>query len=185
MPKPPTPEAIHMKAVVEDLRLCRIGKIKRVNTGQARIGNAPTHPWAKDARRFVRFGEVGASDLQIELEVNDPRIPIQYRGRDLYPEVKRADWKPPTVPKFGASRSTLAKYRHHVEQVAFLKRQADRGNLGWIVRSPYELYLHLSQVGFSGLPVPAACPLSSPTTSRRTKAAPLKSEPVKRERDSQ
>jgi len=150
----PTPEGLAMKAVLDYLRACHIGKIKRVNVGQARIGDAPRHPWAKDTRRIVRFGEVGASDLQVELALDDPRIPSQFRGRDLYPEVKRADWKPPCVPKFGSARSTIAKYRHHIEQVAFIKRQVERGNLGFIVRSPHELYRYLVTQGFKGLPTP-------------------------------
>jgi len=168
MPKrPPTPESLSLHAILDYLRLAHIGTVRRVNVGQLRVGEAPRHPWAKDTRRVVRFGEVGASDLAVELDLHDPRIPAQFRGRDLYPEVKRADWRPPQVPKFGAARSTVAKYRHHVEQVAWIKRQVDRGNLGAIVRSPLELYHYLLGQGFTGLPVPAGGAQGLPKGSPR------------------
>ncbi len=150
----PTPEALASKAIRDYLAVARIGKVKRVNVGQARIGQAPTHPWQKDTRRIVRFGEVGHSDLQVELRMDDPRIPAVYRGRDLFPEVKAAGWTPPPVPKFGAAASTLKRYRHHLDQVAFLTRQNERGNLGFFVRTPTELYQRLLKAGFVGLPVP-------------------------------
>lgn len=176
MPKKPTPESLSLKAITNYLSLAHLGRVRRVNTGQLRVGDAPRHPWARDTRRVVRFGEVGASDLAVELDLHDPRIPAQFRGRDLYPEVKRADWKAPQVPKFGAARSTIAKYRHHVEQLSWIKRQVDRGNLGCIVRSPAELYAYLVAQGFKGLPVPEgvaqACPSPLPGVSGRPSPNP-------------
>ena len=155
-PRKQTPEGEALRAIVDYLRAAHIGEVKRVNVGQLRVGEAPRHPWAKDTRRIVRFGEVGASDLHVELSLTDARIPERLRGRDLFVEVKRADWHPPTVPAFGCAASTLEAYRHHVDQVQFLDRQILRGNLGLFARSPWEVYIHLVESGFRGLPVPQA-----------------------------
>lgn len=149
-----TPEGAVLKAIKDWLVVAHLGKVKRVNVGQLRVGDAPKHPWAKDTRRTVRFGEVGAADLCVELDVNDRRIPAVFRGRDLHIEVKEPDWTPPAVPKFGAAPSTLAKYRHHVDQVTFLTRQNERGNLGFFARSPRAVYERLVRAGFLGLPEP-------------------------------
>ena len=88
MSKPLTPEGAASKAIRDYLALIHIGKVKRINVGQVRMGDAPKHPWQRDTRRIVRFGEVGHSDLQVELNLDDPRIPPHLRGRDLFPEVQ-------------------------------------------------------------------------------------------------
>lgn len=155
----PTPESIASKAIVQYLQLCRLGKIIRNNVGQVRIGQAPRHPWQRDTRRVVRFGEVGESDLAVEL-VNDPRM--------VFIEVKEPSWRAPTVPKFGCCDSTLKKYQHHVDQLAFLERQIKRGNIAFFARSPFEVWQNLHKAGFQGLPVPQETPkpISRPSVAR-------------------
>jgi len=151
----PTPEALATRAITDYLRVAQLGKVKRINVGQVRMGEAPTHPWAKDNRRIVRFGETGHSDFQVELSTTHPGIPLTLRGRDLFLEIKAAGWTAPKVPKVGCAPSTLKAYRHHVDQETFLARQRDRGNLGFFARSPFEVYLRLVESGFKGLPVPS------------------------------
>ena len=180
--KPPTPEGLSLRAIQDWLKAARIGTVHRVNVGQLRVGEAPKHPWAKDARRIVRFGEPGAADLHIELNVNDLRIPAQFRGRDLHIEVKHDAWKPPCVPKVGSAPGTVKKYRHHVDQVAFLDRQVSRGNLGTFARTPREVYDYLRAAGFLSLPVPEE-PRKAPAVSRA--GAGVRTKPSARETGSQ
>lgn len=169
-PRRQTPEGEATKAIKDYLAVIRIGLVKRVNVGSLKVGPAPTHPWQKDTRRHVRFGEVGASDLAVELNVNDPRIPAQYRGRDLFPEVKPLGWTPPPVPKAFAAKSTWEKYRHYAEQRVWLDRQTSRGNLGGFVTSPRDLYDLLCAAGFRGLPAPET-PGTAPARPSATRAA--------------
>jgi hypothetical protein len=145
------------------------------------MGDAPTHPWAKDTRRLVRFGEVGESDLEVELNG---------QPRSLFVEVKPLGWKPPAMPKFGAAVSTLKKYRHHLEQIAFQKRQRDRGHFAIFARSPYEVYVQLVALGFRGLPIPADCqrqdaPRSSKQATRVHRVTTQKTDTAERENGSQ
>ena len=151
------PETIQQREIVRYLALCRLGKVRRVNTGMLRAGNAPAHPWAKDTRRVVRFGEKGHSDLVLEL-AGDPR--------SVFIEVKALGWKPPQPPKPDATGSTRQKYRHYLEQAAFLEAQRQRGHFGFIARSALEVYQHLVNLGFQGLPVPGG--VASVRPKRRT-----------------
>lgn len=101
--KPPTPESMVLKAVMQFLRAKRIGHVMRVNTGAV---------WAGEHReRLVRFGEVGHSDLVVELP----------DGRNAYIEVKAPGGKPTDA------------------QVAFLARQSARGCPAGVVHSVAEL----------------------------------------------
>lgn len=165
----PTPEALASKAIQDYLKLCRLGKLKRNNVGQVRVGPAPTHPWQRDTRRLVRFGEVGEADLSVEL-TGSPRV--------IYIEVKHATWTAPTVPKVGSAKSTIEKYCHHLDQVAFQTRQIARGNIAFFARSPLEVYHHLTDAGFRGLPVPqeSSKPIPRPLTAANKRRA-LKTPP--------
>jgi hypothetical protein len=104
----------------------------------------------------VRFGEVGHADLYVEL-TGSPRV--------VYVEAKHATWKAPSVPKFGCCASTMQKYRHHLDQVAFLEGQRKRGNVAFFARSPIEVYHELLKAGFHGLPVPQETPKAIPRPS--------------------
>lgn len=148
----PTPEGLSMKAITKYLNLAHLGRVVRVNTGQTRMGDAPTHPWAKDTRRVVRFGEVGAADLKVELSISDPRIPAQFRGRDLHVEVKCPGWKPPSTPGPEASASARARHAHYLRQSIFLARQRDRGNLALFATGPGDVEGYLQAQGFQQLP---------------------------------
>lgn len=144
-----TPEGEAQALIVEYLKFCNLGKVKRNNVGQARMGEAPKHPWAKDTRRVVRFGEVGESDLEVEL-TGQPR--------SLFVEVKPLGWNPPQEPRPGSAASTWKKYRHHLDQVAFQTHQRARGHFAIFARSPREVYEQLTALGFQGLPVPRETP---------------------------
>jgi len=165
----PTPEAITSKAIRDYLTACHLGKLKRNNVGQVRMGPAPTHPWQRDTRRLVRFGEVGEADLSVEL-TGSPRV--------IFIEVKSADWNPPHVPRALCAASTLKAYRHHLDQVAFQDRQNARGNIAFFARSPLEVYHHLLKAGFLGLPVPEAAPKapSRPIATRAPRTATVAAE---------
>lgn len=144
--KKSTPEGQVLQAVMEYLQLCRLGKVTRANVGVARMGEKTSnHPWAKDTRRFVRFGTTGESDLRVELD-GDPRV--------IFIETKAPNWKAPNPPKPGASVSTLKKYRHHRDQLSFLAAQNARGNIAFFARSVEEVFLALTMAGFDGLPTP-------------------------------
>lgn len=154
--KKPTPEGAVQSAVIAYLKICRLGKVTRNNVGMARMGAAPTHPWAKDTRRFVRFGETGESDLSLELDGDT---------RTVFIETKEPKWKEPIHPKPGACLSTLKKYRHYLDQVEFQARQIARGHIAFFARSVFEVYAHLTDAGFLGLP--------RPQETRKMPAAPL------------
>lgn len=124
----PTPEGRVQKAIVEYLTACRLGKVRRVNAGVAKVGAPPTHPWAKDTRYRIQLAEPGHSDLVVEL-ANDPR--------SIYIEVKAP----------GGKATEL--------QLAFLNRQRTRGNWGFVASSVCEVYAELTRLGFKGLPVPS------------------------------
>jgi hypothetical protein len=109
--KPPTPEAAVLKAIVQVLNHWKVGHVIRVNTGMVRTG--------EHGERFLRFGEVGHSDLLVELK----------DGRNLYVEVKRP-----------GGRLTEA-------QQAFLSRQIARGCPACCVDSVADLQAYLIQVG--------------------------------------
>lgn len=161
-PRKQTPEGLALRAITDYLTLCRLGKVKRRNVGQLRVGDAPTHPWARDTRRIVRFGEPGESDLEVELAGDT---------RSLFVEVKAPSWHAPQQPKPGASSSTWAKYRHHLDQVAFQERQRARGHFAIFARSPAEVYEQLVTLGFKGLPVPSGCPQDRREPVRTTRRA--------------
>lgn len=124
----PTPEGRVQKAIIEYLQACRLGKVRRVNAGVAKVGDAPTHPWAKDTRRRVRLAEAGHSDLVVELD-GSPRC--------IFIEVKAPGGKPTDL------------------QLAFLNRQRCRGNVAFVASSVLQVYQELTRAGFHGLPVPA------------------------------
>ena len=109
--KPPTPESAVLKAVVQVLNHWKIGHVIRVNTGMIRAGEFQ--------ERFVRFGEVGHSDILVELPT----------GKNLYVEVKAP-----------GGRLTEA-------QQAFLSRQLARGCPACCVDSVADLQAYLTQVG--------------------------------------
>ena len=154
-----TPEGEAQTLIIEYLKLCSLGKVKRNNVGQVRMGEAPKHPWAKDTRRVVRFGEVGESDLEVEL-TGQPR--------SLFVEVKPLGWNPPQEPRPGSAATTWKKYRHHLDQVAFQTRQRARGHFAIFARSPWEVFEQLTALGFQGLPVPQETrkPLSATRRAR-------------------
>ncbi len=127
MAKSPTPEGVVSKAIVAYLALCRLGKVRRVNAGVAKVGNAPTHPWQKDTRYRVQLAEPGHSDLVVELE---------RETRCIFIEVK--------APKGKATDL----------QLAFLARQRTRGNVAFVAHSVLEVYEELTRAGFQGLPCP-------------------------------
>ena len=135
----PTPEGIVQRAIIEYLTASRIGKVRRVNAGVAKVGNAPTHPWQKDTRYRIQLAEPGHSDLVVELN-NDPR--------NIFIEVK--------APKGKATDL----------QLAFLARQRTRGNIAFVAYSVREVFEHLTQAGFQGLPVPQEARKPLPTTRR-------------------
>jgi len=144
--KPQTPEGAAQSAIVDYLNLCKLGTVRRANVGMARMGEKTSnHPWAKDTRRMVRFGEVGESDLRVEL-TGSPRV--------VFVEVKAPRWKAPAQPKAGAAVSTVKKHRHYLDQVEFQARQIARGNVAFFARSTKEVYDRLTDAGFLGLPVP-------------------------------
>lgn len=109
--KPPTPESAVLKSIMQALKLWGIGHVIRVNTGMVRTGEYQ--------ERFLRFGEVGHSDLLVELK----------DGRNLYVEVKAPGGK-----------LTEA-------QQAFLSRQLARGCPACCVDSVADLRAYLTQVG--------------------------------------
>jgi len=123
----PTPEGVVSKDIVDYLTLCRLGKVRRVNAGVAKVGNAPTHPWQKDTRYRVQLAEPGHSDLVVELE---------RETRCIFIEVK--------APKGKATDL----------QLAFLARQRTRGNVAFVAHSVLEVYEELTKAGFRALPVP-------------------------------
>ena len=127
------PETGIQRAIVDYLKACRIGLVRRVNTGQVWVGGSQ-HPWGSKGRP-VRFGEPGHSDLIVELDAS-AAIPEAYRGRNLYLEVK--------VP---GNRPTAL-------QEAFLSRQRARGCPAFWARSVCEVHAELCRLGFQGLPVP-------------------------------
>lgn len=112
--KPPTPEQAVQKAVVQALRAWRVGHVIRVNTGAAWVG--------EHQERLVRFGEVGHSDLLVELP----------DGRNAYIEIKAPGGK-----------ATPA-------QEAFLARQIARGCPAGVIHSLTELEAFLAQHGLRG-----------------------------------
>lgn len=126
-PKKVTPEGAVLKAVMQALKLWRIGTVRRINTGalEDRTG------------RTVRFGEIGHSDLVVELP----------DGRNAYIEVKAPDWKPMTEPRPGSAVGTWRKWRHQCEQDAFLARQAARGCPSGYVTSVASLEAFLAKHG--------------------------------------
>lgn len=145
-PKKSTPEGEVLQAVKAYLSTCRLGTVHRANVGQVRMGEKTSnHPWAKDTRRVVRFGEPGESDLRVEL-AGSPRC--------VFIELKAPTWKAPAHPAPDASASTWEKWRHHESQVRFQARQIARGHVAFFARSVREVYDRLTDAGFLGLPVP-------------------------------
>jgi hypothetical protein len=137
-----TPEGIVLKSILAYLKLCRLGTVRRVNVGQARMGNAPIHPWAKDTRRVVRFGEPGHSDLVLELNRDT---------RNVYIEVKSATGKPTAL------------------QLQFLARQRERGHIAFVARSIQDVHDALLDAGF---PVPCVPQDRRKTPSRPSRITP-------------
>lgn len=141
----PTPEGAVLKSHLAYLPLCRLGRIKRHNTGAMQT----------DTGQVVRFGEPGTADLEIQL-TGSPR--------SIWIELKAPDWKPPKRPQEGASRSSLERWRHHDAQERFLAYQRSRGNVAFFSRSLAETYSALSEAGFT-VPNPSPekkpCPLRS------------------------
>lgn len=133
-----TPESIVQKSIVDYLRACHLGVIRRVNAGVAKVGNAPTHPWAKDTRRRIQLAEAGHSDLVVELDRDT---------RNVFIEVKSATGRPTAL------------------QLQFLARQRERGHVAFIARSPWDVYEALTEAGFKGLPVPHK-PRKAPEATR-------------------
>jgi len=154
-----TPEGAALKAITQYLTLCKLGRIERINVGSIRIGEAPTHPWAKDTRRMFKTGTRGASDLVLHL-ATDPR--------DVHIEVKAPSWHPPQPPKPDASTSTREKFRHHREQLEFQAAERARGNFAFFARSPWEVYENLLSLGFKNLPVPSQTPVAAPRSRLTT-----------------
>lgn len=113
-----TPESQVLKAVTDYLKICRIGTVRRVNTGMIWQGGSD-HPWGPKGRP-VRFGEPGHSDLIVEL----------LDGRTAYIEVKSAKGKPTKL------------------QLDFLERQRSRGCPAFIVRSVSDCHRELTTAGF-------------------------------------
>jgi len=138
------PETVQQREIMGYLTLCRLGTVRRVNTGMLRVGDVPQHPWGPDNRRMVRFGQVGHSDLVVEL-ANDPR--------SIFIEVKPLGWKPPAAPKPDAARSTWKTYRHYLDQLNFIEAQRSRGNFGFFATCAGDVYAQLTFLGFQGLPV--------------------------------
>lgn len=123
----PTPEGAVMTAVLQALKLWRIGHVIRVNTGALEDKTG----------RIVSFGERGHSDLIVELR----------DGRNAYLELKEPNWRPMSEPAPGAAISTWKKWRRQVEQDAFLARQAARGCPAGYIRSVAELEAFLAKHG--------------------------------------
>lgn len=123
----PTPEGAVMTAVLDTLRLLKVGHVIRVNTGALEDKTG----------RIVRFGEPGHSDLVVELP----------DGRNAYLELKEPNWRPMAEPMTGAAASTWKKWRHQQEQDAFLARQVARGCPAAYIRSVAELQQFLAQHG--------------------------------------
>ena len=137
----PTPEWAVQKAIVQFLCASRLGTVKRVNVGVAWMGGS-NHAWGPKGRP-VRFGEKGHSDLVLEFEGST---------RCAFIETKRPGWKPPQRPKDTAAASTWRKYRDHLDQVAFLERQRERGHLAFFATSPEDVERELRAAGIN-LPI--------------------------------
>jgi hypothetical protein len=149
-PRGSNPETAIQRKISDYLKSCRIGLVRRVNTGQVWVGGSQ-HPWGPKGRP-VRFGEPGHSDLVVELDASHA-VPAQFRGRNAYCEVK--------VP---GNRPTAL-------QVAFLARQAARGCPAFWATSVEEVYQALLALGFQDLPEPPKAPrCTNPTTRTRSKA---------------
>lgn len=119
-PRRTTPEGAVFKAVTAYLRLCKLGTVWRQSVGVAHHG--------EHGERTVPYGELGASDLRLDLH-GDPR--------SVYIEVK-------------APNGRLSPH-----QDAYLERQKARGHFAVVVRSVEELYEFLTRVGFK-VPRPGA-----------------------------
>lgn len=131
----PTPEGAVMQALLGAkgrkgyLHHCRLGRVLRHNVGAMKL----------ETGRVVRFGEVGKADIEIQL-AGDPR--------SVWIEVKRPGWTPPKEPRPGSTRSTWAKWQHHLDQVAFLGREEARGNVAFFATSVADVYERLTAAGF-------------------------------------
>lgn len=126
-PKPkrrgPTPEALVQRAIVQFLRACRLGTVRRVNVGVAWMGGS-NHAWGPKGRP-VRFGELGHSDLVLELDGTT---------RCVFIECKAPGGRPTQL------------------QLEFLERQRQRGHLAFVARSVQDVERELRAAGFE-LPV--------------------------------
>ena len=140
-----TPEGAALKPITAYLQLCRLGKVRRVNAGTAKVGAPPAHPWAKDTRYRLKLAEKGHTDLVLELD-GDPR--------SVYIESKRLGWKPPKPPKPDAAASTRKKYQDYLDQVAFQERQKARGNFACFATCAWDVFMALVSWGFTRVPVP-------------------------------
>lgn len=111
-------EKATQKAILE---LCQRPHIRlwRTNSGQSVFQ-------AKGCRYAVHGAPKGTSDI---IGWRGPR------GTCVALEVKDEKWKPPSVPKPGASKSTWAKYETYLAQQAFIDDLNTAGGHAGFVRS--------------------------------------------------
>jgi hypothetical protein len=108
-----TPEGAVLKAIAAYLKLCRLGRVVRQQVGVARYGD--------HGQQRVPYGELGASDLRVDLDGSP---------RSIFIEVKR--------PGGHASE----------HQLAYLAQQRSRGHVAFVADSVEAVEAVLTSEGF-------------------------------------
>lgn len=85
--KAPTPESLVLKAVMQYLNICKLGKVTRNNVGMVWTGASNG-----SKGRPVRFGTVGQSDVTVELSESPMCVYVEVKAGNGKPSPAQLDW---------------------------------------------------------------------------------------------